>query len=73
MLFAVHYLENNTPVLSQCLERIPEVDEDLKIKGRKGKVVNVVQIEESKYQVHVVLEKVNKKQALLKDDKKKRR
>ena len=73
MLFAVHYLENNTPVLSQCLERIPEVDEDLKIKGRKGKVVNVVQIEESKYHVHVVLEKVNKKQALLKDDKKKRR
>ncbi|MER2113482.1 MAG: hypothetical protein ABS960_12395 [Solibacillus isronensis] len=73
MLFAVHYLENNTPVLSQCLERIPEVDEDLKIKGRKGKVVNIVQIEESKYHVHVVLEKVNKKQALLKDDKKKRR
>lgn len=73
MLFAVHYLENNTPVLSQCLKRIPEVDEDLKIKGRKGKVVNVVQIEESKYNVHVVLEKVNKKQALLKDDKKKRR
>lgn len=73
MLFAVHYLENNTPVLSQCLERIPEVDEDLKIKGRKGKVVNIVRIEESKYQVHVVLEKINKKQALLKDDKKKRR
>ena len=73
MLFAVHYLENNTPVLSQCLERIPEVDEDLKIKGRKGKVVNVVQIEESIYHVYVVLEKVNKKQALLKDDKKKRR
>ena len=73
MLFAVHYLENNTPVLSQCLERIPEIDEDLKIKGRKGKVVNVVQIEESKYHVHVVLEKINKKQALLKDDKKKRR
>lgn len=73
MLFAVHYLENNTTVLSQCLERIPEVDEDLKIKGRKGKVVNIVQIEESKYHVHVVLEKVNKKQALLKDDKKKRR
>lgn len=73
MLFAVHYLENNTPVLSQCLERIPEVDEELKIKGRKGKVVNIVQIEESKYHVHVVLEKINKKQALLKDDKKKRR
>lgn len=73
MLFAIHYLENNTPVLSQCLERIPELNEDLKIKGRKGKVMNVVQVEESKYHVHVVLEKINKNQAVLKDDKKKRR
>lgn len=73
MLFAIHYLENNTPVLSQCLERIPEVNEALKIKGRKGKVINVVQVEESKYHVHVVLEKINKNQAVLKDDKKKRR
>ncbi|MER2120312.1 MAG: hypothetical protein ABS935_08600 [Solibacillus sp.] len=73
MLFAVHYLENNTPVLSQCLERIPKIDEDLKIKGRKGKVINVVQIEENKYHVHVVLEKINKKQTLLINDKKKRR
>lgn len=73
MLFAVHYLENKTPFLSQCLERIPEVDEDIKIKGRKGKVLNVVQIEESKYHVHVVLEKIIKNQAVLKDDKKKRR
>ncbi|WP_336046201.1 hypothetical protein [Solibacillus ferritrahens] len=73
MQFAIHYLENNTPVLSQCLERIPEVDENLKIKGRKGKVVNVVQLEDNKYQVHVALEKIDKKQTLLKDDKKKKR
>lgn len=73
MLFAIHYLENNTPVLSQCLERIPGLNEDLKIKGRKGKVINVVQVEESKYHVHVVLEKINKNQTVLKDDKKKRR
>ncbi|WP_339212459.1 hypothetical protein [Solibacillus sp. FSL W8-0372] len=73
MQFAIHYLENNKPVLSQCLERIPEVDENLKIKGRKGKVVNVVQLEDNKYQVHVALEKIDKKQALLKDDKKKKR
>lgn len=72
MLFAIHYLENNTPVLSQCLERIPQVNENLKIKGRKGTVLNVIQIDENKYHVHVVLEKVNK-QPLLKDDKKKRR
>ena len=73
MQFAIHYLENNTPVLSQCLERIPEIDENLKIKGRKGKVVNVVLLEDNKYQVHVALEKIDKKQLVLKDDKKKKR
>ena len=72
-MFAIHYLENNTSVLSQCLERIPEVDESIKIKGRKGKVVNVIQIEENKYHVHVVLEKVSKKELIFNDDKKKRR
>ncbi|WP_413367329.1 hypothetical protein [Lysinibacillus sp. 3P01SB] len=73
MLFAIHYLEKNSSVLSQCLQRIPQVNEDLKIKGRKGKVVDVIQIEENKFHVHVVLEKINKKEALLVDDKKKKR
>ncbi|WP_274310294.1 hypothetical protein [Solibacillus daqui] len=72
-MFAIHYFEKNTSVLSQCLERIPEVDESIKIKGRKGKVVNVTQIEDNKYYVHVVLEKIINKEQLLKDDKKKKR
>lgn len=70
---AIHYFEKNISVLSQCLQRIPEVDESIKIKGRKGKVVNVIQIEENKYHVQVVLEKIVKTDPLLKDDKKKRR
>ena len=73
MLFAIHYFENNTPVLSQCLERVPQIDENLKIKGRKGQVVNVVQIEDNKYHVHITLEKIIKKETILKDDKKKKR
>lgn len=73
MLFAIHFFENKTHVLSQCLERIPQVNEDLKIKGRKGKVVNVTEIVENKYHVHVVFEKIIKKETLRKDDKKKRR
>lgn len=73
MLYAIHYFENKTAVLSQCLRRIPEVDENLKIKGRKGKVVDVIQIEDNKYHVFVELEKLNKKQSLLIDNKKKRR
>ena len=72
MLLAIHFFENNISVLSQCLKRVPEVNEDIKIKGRKGKVVNVNQIEDNKYHVHVALEKINKV-SLLKDDKKKKR
>ena len=71
-MFAIHYFENNTPLLSQYSERIPQVEENLKIKGRKGQVVNVIQIEENKYHVHIVLEKIVKKETILKDDKKKR-
>ncbi|MCH7322513.1 hypothetical protein LZ480_11480 [Solibacillus sp. MA9] len=72
-MIAIHYFEKNTSVLSQCLQRIPEVDESIRIKGRNGKVINVIQIEENKYHVHVILEKLIKKELLLKDDKKKRR
>ena len=72
-MFAIHYLEKNISVLSQCLQRVPQVNEDLKIKGRKGKVIDVIQIEDNKYHVHVVLEKINKKGPLLVDDKKKKR
>ena len=72
-MIVIHYFENKTAVLSQWLERIPEVEESIKIKGRKGKVVSVIQIEDNKYHVHVALEKIINKEALLKDDKKKRR
>ena len=72
-MFAIHYFEKNIAVLSQCLSRIPEVDENIKIKGRKGKVVNVSQIEENKYHIYVELEKIIKNAPLLKDDKKKKR
>ena len=36
-MFSVHYFENKNKVLSQCLQRVPEVNENLKIKGRRGK------------------------------------
>ena len=72
-MFVIHYFEKNTSVLSQWLERIPEINESIKIKGRKGQVVNVIQIEDNKYHVHVELEKKVNKELLLKNDKKKRR
>lgn len=57
-MFAVHFFENNTRVLIQALRTIPSVDEDLKIKGRKGKVISVKMMEENIYHVHVEFEKV---------------
>ncbi len=72
-MFAIHFIENNTLVLSQLLRRIPSVDEDLRIKGRKGKVLNVKQIEGNLYHVHVWFEPVVKYVPTLKDNKKKKR
>ena len=58
---AIHFYENKTVVLTQALNRIPIVDEDIKIKGRKGKVASVIMIDENKYHVQVVFEKIVKK------------
>jgi hypothetical protein len=68
----VHFLENNSVVLTQLLQTVPSLNQDIKIKGRKGKVVNVNQIEENVVHVHVTLEKVVKNQPLLNDKKKKK-
>ena len=71
-MFAIHFYENNIAVLSQALNQVPVVDENIKIKGRKGKVVDIIQIEDNKYRVNVALEKINKKPLLIDDKKKKR-
>ncbi|MFJ7973548.1 hypothetical protein [Psychrobacillus sp. NPDC096389] len=74
-MFAVHFYENKTKVLNQALRSIPSVGEALKIKGRKGKVIEVLEMDESTYHVFVEFEKiVEKKIANTKDlGKKKRR
>lgn len=73
MMYAIQFFENNTLVLSQLLRRIPSIDENLRIKGRKGKVLDVKKIEENLYHVHVWFEPVVKYQPVLKDNKKKKR
>lgn len=74
-MFAIYFFENKTRVFNQALRRIPSVDEEIKIKGRKGKVISVQQIEENIYHVYVEFEKVvDKKLAALKElGKKKKR
>lgn len=72
-MFVVHFFENKNLLLSQLRERVPSVDEDLKIKGRKGKVSSVDHIDEKNFHVQVILEKVNKKKLPADLSKKKRR
>ncbi|WP_075980611.1 hypothetical protein [Bacillus massilinigeriensis] len=63
-MVVVHFFNNKSIVLSQLLDNIPNPDENIKIKGRKGKVISVEQVDESKYHVHVHFEPVVKKVVL---------
>jgi hypothetical protein len=72
-MVAIHFFENKFIVLSQLLNHIPSVDENIKIKGRKGKVVSVEQMGENKFHVHVLLEEATKKKLLAQEDSKKKK
>jgi len=74
-MFAVHFFENKNLLLSQLLQRVPDVGEELKIKGRKGKVSSVTNVEENKFHVQVVIEKekVTKGKTAVVDQSKKRK
>ncbi|MBK0009592.1 MULTISPECIES: hypothetical protein [Priestia] len=72
-MVAVHFFENRKLLLSQLRENIPSTGDDLKIKGRKGTVVLVNDIDEKNVHVEVALEKVVKKNLALDNTKKKRR
>ncbi|MFC4322965.1 hypothetical protein [Litchfieldia salsa] len=69
----VHFIEERSIVLSQYLTNIPTVDENIKIKGKKGKVLSVKEVEENHFHVHVFLEPSLKIQPISKDAKKKKR
>ena len=48
MLFDVYFFENKNLLLSQVRKLVPAEGEDIKIKGRKGKVLNVTSIDEKR-------------------------
>lgn len=68
----VHFFDHNTVVLTQLRSTIPVLDESIKIKGRKGKVSSVMQVDEQTIHVHVIFEKVQTPKPSVKDTKKKR-
>lgn len=72
-MFAVHFYENKTYVLNQALRNLPIVDEEIRIKGRKGKVVSIEEMEGNKYFVYVEFEKIVAKKADALDPKKRKR
>lgn len=74
-MYAIHFYENNNYVLNQVLRNIPAVDDNVTLKGRKGKVMRIEEIKENVYYVFVEFEIVvdKKKLAAAELAKKKRR
>lgn len=72
-MFTVHFIENKNILLSQLLQNVPSVGQDLKIKGRKAKVLSVDTIDERTIHVKVIQEVIKKKQQPVLDNKKKKR
>ncbi|WP_312470935.1 hypothetical protein [Neobacillus sp.] len=72
-MFAVHFFENKNLLLTQLLNRVPSVGEDLTIKGRKGKVASVISMDEKNIHVQVIIEIVKKNKLIVDNSKKKKR
>lgn len=72
-MYSIHFYENNTYILNQALRNIPAVDENVRIKGRNGKVVNVLQMDENRYFVYVEFEVIVDKRKLTESDLRKKR
>jgi hypothetical protein len=71
-MFVVHYFENKNLLLTQLVQKVPVVEDAIKIKGRKGKVINVTDIDGRNVHVQIELDRIVKKSAVV-DPKKKRR
>lgn len=69
----IHFFENSQMVLTQLLKTSPSIDQNIKVKGRKGKVIKIDPIDDRVIHVHVQFEPVLKKSLPAADPKKKRR
>jgi len=57
-MYSIHFYEGKTYVLNKASRIIPSVDENVRIKGRNGKVINVQDMGENRYFVFVEFEKI---------------
>lgn len=72
-MYVVTYYDNRNVLLTQLLKNLPAEGENVKIKGRKGKITAVSPIDEKVVHVHVSLEAVNKNKLPLLDNSKKKK
>lgn len=72
-MYAVSFFENKNLLLSQLLNRVPSVGEELKIKGRKATVSSVHNIDQKNAHVQVTLEAIKKDNKQIVDNSKKKK
>lgn len=73
-MVVVYFFQNKDLLLSQYLKKAPAVGDALNIKGRKGKVASVNEVEAGKVHVQLAIEKVVPKgKQVVEDPKKKKR
>ncbi|WP_077618021.1 hypothetical protein [Bacillus sinesaloumensis] len=70
-MYVVHYFENKNLLLTRLVESLPAVDEAIKVKGRKGKVIKITEVDEKNVHIQVEVDRIVKKKVI--DDSKKRR
>ncbi|KHD84741.1 hypothetical protein NG54_13590 [Heyndrickxia ginsengihumi] len=60
-MVVIQYFDNTLLVLTQLVRQIPSVGDDIKIKGRKGKVISVTEMEGNIVRINVAFEKNHQK------------
>ena len=72
-MIVLQIFENKSLILTQLVKQIPSIEENVKIKGRKGKVISVKEIENNLYHVQIAFEQVIKAPSKVVLDPKKRK
>ncbi|MEH7013639.1 hypothetical protein V7087_22995 [Neobacillus niacini] len=72
-MYVVHFFENKKELLNQLLGSVPAVGETITIKGRKGTVTSVNNVDDKHVHVQITIEKVVVKNKLIADPAKKKK
>jgi hypothetical protein len=57
-MYVVHFFEEKVEILNQLLGSVPALGEPITVKGRKGKVTGVDQVDDKHVHVQITVEKV---------------